>query len=179
MNQTMKKYFNIGNLGLFFVFGPFTYLLFTGLTREKLASNKDLIEIKGTYLRHSFKDKTSYKNLSHEYYFWIKNYENTFQIKADYLRVFNKQDFLTNVKNGDYLILTIPKRLKEKLNSEDIIFVTSIEINRLAYLDKNKVLEIEKTLAESHDDYFLAIIYLIVGLFIYFRNRKKLPLTEA
>ena len=39
------------------------------------------------------------------------------------------------------------------------------------YLDKNKVLGIEKDLAKSNSDYFFGVGFLIAGLIVYMRMR--------
>lgn len=175
----MKKYLNEGYLGLFLGVLAFLYFLHSGLTKEKITSNNDLREIRGNYLRHSFKDNTGFKNMGYEYYIWAEPYTNAFQIKADYLKLFNSQTFLSRVNKGDKIIFTIPKRQIEKLNSDEKVFVTSIEIEGRTYLNKNIVLEIEKDLATSIADYFIGSVYLIAGLFVYFRRRLKLVKVNA
>jgi hypothetical protein len=167
----MKKYLNEGHLGLSFGVAAFIYFIYTGLTRDKIKSDDDLVKISGTYLTHSFKDNTGFKNFTHQYYFWTVEYSNPFQISAGYLRLFNKKDFITNIGHGDVLVLSIPKRLEEKLNSEDNVFVTSIESNGKTYLNKNEVLEIERDLSTSNSDYYFGTLYLACGLFVYFRKR--------
>lgn len=99
-------------------------------------------------MRHSFKDNTGFKNFTHQYYIWTENNSNVFQLKADYFGIFNALDFLRNVNQGDDLTFTIPKRLIDKLNSADNVFLTLIEGGGRTYLDKNKVLEIEKGFSE-------------------------------
>ena len=94
-----------------------------------------------------------------------------FQLKADYFGIFNALDFLRNVNQGDDLTFTIPKRLIDKLNSADNVFLTLIEGGGRTYLDKNKVLEIEKDLAKSNSDYFFGVGFLIAGLIVYMRMR--------
>lgn len=167
----MKKYLNEGHLGLLFGFLAFIYFLYTGLTRDKINTDNDLTEIKGTYLRYSFKDNTGFRNFTHQYYIWIKEYSNAFQIKADYLRIFDRQEFTTNIRLGDSLNLTIPKRLYETLNSGNKVLVTSIEKQGKIYLNKNEVLEIENDLATSKSDYYLGTMYFVAGLFLYFKRR--------
>jgi hypothetical protein len=147
------------------------WLSYTGLTRDKINTDNDLTEIKGTYLRYSFKDNTGFRNFTHQYYIWTKEYSNAFQIKADYLRIFDRQEFTTNIRLGDSLNLTIPKRLYETLNSGNKVLVTSIEKQGKIYLNKNEVLEIENDLATSKSDYYLGTMYFVAGLFLYFKRR--------
>jgi len=175
----MKKYLNEGHFGLVLGTTAFIYFLYTGLTRDKITSDNDLVEVKGKYLRHSFKDVIEYKNSSHQYYIWTEEYSNAFQVKADYLGIFNGRDFITKIKRGDEVIFTIPKRLINKLNSADNVFVTSIQINRRTYLNKNETLDIERHLATSNADYYIGTMYLVVGLFVYFRRRLRQAKTTA
>lgn len=76
----MKKYLNEAFLGLLIGVGACIYFLYNGLTKVNVTSPNDLIEIKGTYLRHSFKDNTGFKNFTHQYYVWTANYSNAFQV---------------------------------------------------------------------------------------------------
>ena len=136
----MKKYLNYANFGLLVGICAFVYFIYTGLTTVKLTSANGLTEIKGTYLKHSFKDNTGFKNFTHQYYIWTANYSNAFQVKADYLRFFNAEQFAANIKPGDSIVFTIPTNLKTKLNSAENVFVTSIWTNSVTHLDKSKVL---------------------------------------
>ena len=139
----------------------------------KLTSSNDLTEIKGTYIKHSFKDNTGFKNFTHQYYIWTANYSNAFQVKADYFRFFNGEQFATNIKLGDSIVFTIPTYLKTKLNSEENVFVTSILANSVTHLDKTKVLDFEKHLADTNLDYFFAFGFLAAGLWVYLSKRKN------
>jgi hypothetical protein len=169
----MKKYLNEAHFGLLVGLCAFIYFLYTGLTKEKITSGNNLTEIKGIYQRHSFKDNSGFKNFTNQYYIWTANYKNAFQIKANYLRLFNADEFATNIKVGDSITFTIPKTLIDKLNSEGNVFVTSIETKGTTYIDKNKVLEYEKHWADKNTDYFFAFAFLIVGLVVYFKRRKN------
>ncbi|GAA4425328.1 hypothetical protein GCM10023188_06160 [Pontibacter saemangeumensis] len=168
----MKRFLNEGHLALLFGLTAFTYFLYIGLTKESITSPKDLVEIEGTYEKHSFKDNTGFKNFTHEYYIWTDNHRNTFQVKADYLHIFNRKDFLSNVNQGDKIKFTIPSKSVKSLDSEKNIHVTSVEVEGKTYLDKNRVLEIEKKIASSNEDYFIGAGFLIIGLFGYLRKRK-------
>lgn len=126
--------------------------MFTGVTRDKITSGNDLFEVKGTYLTHSFKDNAGFKNFTHQYYIWTKEYSNAFQVKADYLRIFKGQDFITEIRRENILVLSIPKHLEKKLDSPDNVFVTSIESAGRIYLNKDEVLKIEQGLAASNSE---------------------------
>lgn len=167
----MKRYLTEGHFGLLFGLTAFFYFLYTGLTREKIESENDLIEVQGRFLNYSFKDNIGYKRQGHQYYIWIDGYKNAFQIKADYLRIFKGVEFITTVRRGDNVQFTIPKFQTDKLNTEQNVFVTSIKVKRSTYLSKDKTLEIERGIASSYADFFLAGGFLIVGLVVYVRKR--------
>jgi hypothetical protein len=168
---TMKKYLNEGHLGLSVGVIAFIYFISTGLTREKITSDKDLIELKGKYVRHSFTDNEGFQNFTYQYYIWTENQTSTFQVKAEYLRIFKKADFIKEVNPRDTIVFTIPKRQLEKLSTADNVVVTSIESQGQIYLNKNETLGIEKELAKSNTDYYIGTGLLIAGLFAYFRRR--------
>jgi hypothetical protein len=166
----MHKY--IKYLGLLFGVTAFIYFTYSGLTRDKIESKDDLTELKGKFVRYSFTDGTGFKGNGQEYYFWLDNYQNAFQIPADYLRVFRGREFVSAIKSGDDIALTIPKSKANKLNSPDEnVFVTSIRVKWSTYLNKEEVLKIEKELATSYAEYIIGTLYLIAGVVIYFRNR--------
>ena len=169
--MAMKKYLTEEHFALAFGIIAFIYFLYNGLTREKIESKDDLTEIQGKFLDYSFKDNTGRKRQGHEYYIWIDTYKNAFQIKADYLGIFRGSEFITTVRRGDDIKFTIPKFLTEKLNSDENVFVTSIKVKRSTYLNEEKTLEIEKGIASSYAEFFLAGGFLIVGLVVYFRKR--------
>ena len=175
----MKKYLNEGVLGLIIAVVAFPYFIYTGLTREKITSDRDLVEIRTPYLRHSFVDNEGFKNFTHQYYIWTENQKLSFQVKADYLRIFKKADFTKTVVQGDTIKFTVPKGQLKKSGTDDHYFVTSIESKGTIYLDKNEVLEIERKLAASNSDYYFGLMYLVVGLFVYFRWRLKQAKTTA
>jgi hypothetical protein len=171
----MKKYLNEGVLGLIFGIVAFIYFIYTGLTREKIMSDADLVETRMPYLRHSFVDNEGFKNFTHKYYIWTKHGKRPFKVKADYLGIFKKEDFTKTIQEGDTITFTIPKeqlRLR-RFRSDDHYFVTSIESKGTVYLDKDEVLKIETKLAASNADYYIGTMFLVGGLFIYFKRRLR------
>lgn len=170
---TMKKYLNEGVLGFIIGVVAFPYFIYSGLTREKITSDEDLVEIRTSYLRHSFVDNEGFKNFTHQYYIWTENQKLSFQVKPDYLRIFNKADFIKTVVQGDTLTFTVPKGQLNKSGTDDHYFVTSIESEGTIYLDKNEVLRIERKSSSSNSDYYIGTMFLVVGLFVYLRWRLR------
>lgn len=175
----MKKYLNEGVLGLIIAVVALPYFIYTGLTREKITSDGDLVEIRTPYLRHSFVDNEGFKNFTHQYYIWTENQKLSFQVKADYLGIFKKVDFTKEIVQGDTIIFTVPKGQLKKSGTDDHYFVTSIESNGTTYLDKDEVLKIERESAASNADYYIGTMYFVVGLFLFFRWRLRQAKTTA
>jgi len=167
----MRKYLHEKYLRLLFGIAALAYFSYQGLTREKIESEGDLTEVQGKFLKYSFQDHTGYKRQGHQYYIWIDAYPNTFQIKADYLGIFRVVEFVTTVRPGNTVNFTIPKYQVKELNTNKNLFVTSIKVKQTTYLTKNEVLEIEKGIATSYADFYLAGLFSIAGLVMYLRNR--------
>jgi len=164
----MKKYLRDKYLGLIFCVAFSIYFTYEFFTKDKIESDEDLIEIQGQFSDYSFKDGTGRKRMGHQYYIHLDNYINQFQIKADYLNDFKSIDFATKVRKGDKVVFTIPKGEKGKLNSTDNVFVTSIKVKGKTYLDKNKVIETEK----SYTLLYGALGFLVLG-FILFKMKRS------
>jgi hypothetical protein len=164
----MGKYFTKKYVALFLCFGfalLFTIIFFT---KDKIKSEKDLLEIRGPLADFSFRDNTGFRNRGRQYDIKLGSFNNTFRIKADYLGDFYKYEFLNYVNKGDILIITIPKSKIGKLNSGNRIFLTSIQIKDRTFLNKRTVIEIENS-------YFLllgAAGFLMLG-FLIFRFAKN------
>ncbi|MDP1801466.1 MAG: hypothetical protein Q8L81_08945 [Bacteroidota bacterium] len=146
--------------GLFFFYHQFT--------RDTLKSDKDLLQLKGIVKDYSFADKQGGRGMTHEYYIWLDGYKNAFQIPADYLGYFKKEEFETQVRKGDSLSLTIPRQKMIKLNdSNDDIYVMSLDKHNYNYLDKVKTMENEN----SGFDIYAGIFFLVIGIAFYFFKR--------
>ncbi len=167
----MNKYLSEKYFALVMGITAFLYYSYAGLTRERIESEDDLTEIQGKFVKYSFKDRTGYKRIGHQYYIWIEGYINAFQVKADYLRIFKARAFASQVAQGDILRFTIPKTHLDRLDTDNNVFVTSIGKRRIVYLDQDEVIKIENELASSYGDFILAGGFLIVGLVVFMRKR--------
>ncbi len=97
------------NLRTLFLVGMGIYFIFEQATREHPESTNDLIDLNGRITHYSFEDNTGWRRNGHHYYIFLKEYPNKFQLKADYLRYFNKSQFEMNFKTGNRVKLSIPK----------------------------------------------------------------------
>lgn len=167
----MTVYSNRDYLGLAFGIIMCIFFLYSGITKEKIESPNDLTQIKGTFSKYSFQDGTGYKRQGREYYFWMGSYGNAFQISAEYLGIFDEDEFMVKLRPGDEMTITIPKRLYGAVDTDEIIFVTSIQVGKDTYLDKDKVLKIEKKLADSNTEFYAAGVALILGFVLFIKGR--------
>lgn len=85
------------------------------VTREKIWSENDLVAIEGEFSNYSFKHESRGRSL---YFFWLNEFQCTFQIPADYLDSFNEIGFVTNTERNDNLKLYISKKQLDNLNSD-------------------------------------------------------------
>lgn len=164
----MAKYSQDRYFGLIFCVAFSFYFTYEFFTKDKVESEKDLMEIEGQLADYSFRDGTGHRRMGHEYYILLSNYSNVFQIKADYLNDFKALDFISMVNKGNKVTLTIPKSQEKYLNTKDNVFVTSIKVKRKTYLDKNKVIDSE----QSYTLLYGAAGFLILG-FIIFKFRRE------
>jgi hypothetical protein len=159
----MKKYLQSKYLKLFVCIGFSSYFIILFFTREKIESLNDLMKISGLLESYTFNDRTGFKQMGHQYYIKLDRYSNLFQIKADYLNYFNSTDFKTTVQTGDSVVLSIPKKQADKLNSLNIVTATSIKVKNKTYLS-----EIDVIAAEASDGLlFGAGLFLILGIVLY------------
>tara|TARA_B110000093_G_scaffold176796_1_gene212771 strand:+ start:610 stop:1140 length:531 start_codon:yes stop_codon:yes gene_type:complete len=169
----MQKHFNEGNIILTLGILAFCYFSYQGLTRDFIESEKDLSKIEGKYSHHTFLDNTGFKNMGREYYIWIEGYSNRFQVPANYLGVFQKALFEQKVNKGDKISISYSKFQSDKINSTEDVFLTSVRVNGFTYLNKNAVLKIEDELSNSNSDFYIGLMYLAAGLFVFIRHRLK------
>lgn len=175
----MRKYYNEGIGMLIFGVLGFCYFTYQGFTREYITNTDELVNLKGKYIAHSFKDNTGHKGVGHQYYIWAEPYTNRFQIPANYLGLFRKQIFEFRIKKDDIISFTIPQKLEDKLNTDYNIIVTSIRANGQTYLNKSDVINRENELSNSYSDFYLAIFFLIIGIAVYLRYLCKDKNTNA
>lgn len=115
------------------------------LTKEEIKSKDDLIKVEGRMVNYDFKEIVKYKRTLHEYYLTLDTYRNVFQIPADYLNIFEEQYFLSTVRKGDILTLSIPKGQVKLLNTEENVRITSMASQGRHYLRQEDVIEMEQS----------------------------------
>ena len=137
------------------------------VTKPKVKSESDLYHISGQLSNYSFKDSKGARATGHQYYIWLDNYSNTFQIKADYLGFFKQKDFEKRVSQKQILNLTIPNELRSKLNTNEKIFIFSVDTDSENFLDTQKTLDKEN----NNFEIYAGLSFFLFGL-TYFVIRK-------
>ncbi|MEQ9219873.1 MAG: hypothetical protein RLO17_17595 [Cyclobacteriaceae bacterium] len=166
------KYLIDRNFRTLLLIGMGVYFIVEHLTHERPISTADLIDLNGKVSHYSFQDYTGWKKMGKQYYVYLDEYPNKFQISANYLGFFNKARFELNFKSGERIKLTIPKYQEHLIGTEDAVFLTSFSINGSQYLSKKETLEFEKESESSNSDYILGTVFIALGTLEYFFNDK-------
>jgi hypothetical protein len=166
------KIFTDRNIRTLFLVGMGIYFIIEHKTRERPESTEDLINLNGKIIDYSFKDNTGRRKQGREYYIFLNEYPNKFQIKADYLRYFNKEIFENNFKSGRKVNLSFPKHQEHLIGTNEAVFLTSLSINSYEYLSREQTLEFEKSSKSSNSSYYLGIVFIILGILVFLLHDK-------
>lgn len=146
------------------------FFLYHQTTRPNLSSKDDILFLEGRVVNYSFKiGGPSARATPKQYYIWLDNYSCTFQIKADFLTFFNQTRFENQIRKGDSLKLTIPKKFKNQLfDRETNLFILSASKNSTSYLS------LDETVPKENDnfDIYAGIAFITAGLIYYILKSK-------
>ena len=147
--------------GTMLVFSAIAFI-WIELAKPKIKHTEDLYFIKGQFENYDF-DKRSGRYTT--YNFKLKEFENSFKIKADFLGGFEKSKFI-NLQYGDSLTISISPDNIINLNTKNsYFFVFSITNNELTFLDVNHTLKKHN----NNFNYYGGIGFMIVGaILLYF-----------
>lgn len=155
LNYYIAAYGCIG-AGLFFIY--------MHINRAKLDSQDNIYEVKGTLKEYSFKRVKGYRATSKEYYLWLDNYPCKFQIKADFLSIFQQYKFEHDMKTGSHLNFLIEKEDQNRLtNRECRVFVYSVINQKSVFLD----FDLAKKEERSNFNLFAGIGFFVSGIFLF------------
>jgi len=149
-------------VGLFFL-GHFVF-------KDKVTSKSNLIDINATLRSYSFKEHKGLKYKTFVYFLYLDKYQNSFQIIADFIEYFDERYFERSVKIGDTLRICISQNDFNNINNQDKIKIFGIYKNGETYLD------CDNTIKDYNSKSILygGLIFIIVGLIIYYFNKSKL-----
>jgi hypothetical protein len=138
------------------------------LTKDKFENDQAITRIKGNFIDYSFVHAQGARGTTRTYYFWLDNYDCTFQIPADYLSFFKRESFKRDIKIGDTLELIISTNRINDLQSDKEVRVLGIKNRKTTYLDENKSIKMERSNAEI----YVGLGFLIAGLIYYIIRRR-------
>lgn len=145
-------------------------ILSAELTKPKIDGKEDLVKLRGTLSDYSFTIEQGYRNRLYHYYFWLDEYQCTFQIKADFEDFFRENWFREKVGKGHMVNLHISKELIEDLEDvEESVFVMSISTSKGKYLSLEDTIEKEK----SPFMIIFALAFMSIGLLYYYLYVRK------
>jgi len=103
----------------------------------------------------------------HYYVLNINEFKNDFLISNLYLKAFNNEEFVSNVKQGDHLSIMVDNELNLKKNNGEALGIKSENIQ---YIDQKTWRKIKRS--NGNIGILLGIIF--IGISIYFFKRRDL-----
>lgn len=147
-------------------------ILVIKLTDPKVKSKQDLFFFTGFFKEYSWKKEGRGSHLK----FSLQNYNNSFQIVADFFSALKKDKFKA-LTYGDSVTIAIPIVYKKYLNSGKELSVFSISNRQIMYLDYNDTVRKYNSLLWK----IASIFFILSGLtFLIYRIsafRKRKPHT--
>jgi hypothetical protein len=119
------------------------FLFYEEYKAPTVENQDDLINIEGRIQNYTFQDKQGARGMKYEYYIFLKDFPCRFQIKADYLQLFNKTKFVENVKIGDSLKVSIPKEIENQIWRNQDVFVLSVSSEDQKFLEEKGTIKKE------------------------------------
>jgi hypothetical protein len=143
-------------------------LLYIRFNQPKPKGDTDFKFVSGQFESYSFRDGS---RGYHNYTFRLKNFINSFKIKADFLDFFYASNF-KQLNEGDSLTVGISNTDINKLNStSDYLFVYSIKSNTSTFLDSKDTIAFQNS---NHDYYYFGGLLLLGLTFLYFGYKSKI-----
>ena len=146
------------------------FLLYQVISREKIYSKHDLVEIKTCLKDYSLTEiKKVFKPDVYYYYLYIEKYKNTFEIPDNFVRYFDRNNFEKFVKKGDSIKIEISRKSFEELSSRKFIELYDISNSEKTFLKDKDSIEKHNSPGKN----FAAAFFLIVGIIILVVNLSK------
>jgi hypothetical protein len=158
------------NFRLVFFFGATIYFLLYETVRDKIRTEEDLVYQEARVIDYEFKDQTGYRRNGHQYYLYMDNFPNKFQIPANFLQYFDKSRFIELFEPNEIVEFSIPKYQEKLLGTTDAVFLYSLKVGSLRYYYEKDTLSMEP----DNSNYYLAVLFFIGGIatLIYYRHKK-------
>ena len=162
----------------YYLFTTGTFLIsilifYHSFTKDKFSNDSDLTKVSGKLIDYSF---THGSRGTKMYYLWLENYQCTFQIPADYLSIFKKEQFRIEIKNGDTIEIMVPTNRLENFQTDSKVVILGLSKGETIYLEKEETIAKERNNSDRYVGlgFFLAgLIYLIIRLFYWTPKRAR------
>jgi hypothetical protein len=140
------------------------------LLRTPVKGVEDLSTITGRITRYSFVDSYGLRHSNHDYRIYLDSYASTFRIPADFLDVFSKDRFQSDIKEGDLISIAVPKLCLPKVGSNtDTVLIFGIHSYIGTYMDEKTALPIYN----SPLGFVYPGLFLLVGISIIMLGKKR------
>lgn len=146
------------------------FFLYQIISREKIYSKFDLVEIKSCLRDYSFKEKKRIlKSDEYYYYVYLEKYNNTFEIPENFVRHFDRKGFEELVMKGDSIKIEVSRKSFEEINIKKFVEVFDISNKDTAFLNDKDSIEQHNSQTKN----FAAVFFLIVGMIILIVNLSE------
>jgi hypothetical protein len=141
------------------------WILFQHFTKEEIKRGNDVKIISGTFKDYSFVNKGARRL----YYLWLDGYASTFQISADNLQYFKRDSFITEIKKGDSLYLSVSNNDALNLNKDIEISIFDLRKLNTIYLNRKETMVIENK--NKNKNIYMGIGFVVIALGIFLIRR--------
>ena len=146
-------------LGIFCLIIGFA-LLISIITRDKIYSKNDLVEINTRLNNYSFSEYGGYLSHIYSYHLALEKYTNDFIILTDYVRCFNKPLFEQSLRLGDSIIVEIYSKDFKNLSHQKKVRIYGLSDKNRTYMNFNDTMKALNSPAPN----FFAAAFLIAGI---------------
>lgn len=111
------------------------------ISKDKVNSLTDLIDVQGVVNNYSFEEYHGSRSHTYSYYIYLNEYQNNFQICAEFVDRFSRSSFEGNVKIGDTLKIKIAKTDSKELGHQSKIIIFGIENANGVYMNADQTIK--------------------------------------
>ena len=142
--------------------------------KDKVKTKSDLIEVEAQLSNFSFHEYKGLKNHTYKYFLYFNDYNNRFQIIADFIDYFDREYFERKVRIGDTLRIYISQNSFDNIRNKEKVKIFGL------YGKKETFLDCENAIDRYNSDFPLwaGLSFLIVGVLIFVYHSDKLIRIE-
>jgi hypothetical protein len=137
------------------------------ITREKIYSKYDLVEIKARLQNYSFIKYGGFLKPIYSYHLFLEKYNNEFIILTDYVKYFDKLSFEQLIRPGDSVMIELYSKDFKNISVQNKVRIYGLSGNHKTFLNFNDTIRENSSQVPAFFGVF-AIIGGIIALFIFF-----------